>query len=357
MISLRMSSNRRAKNVHQREFLSDRSLPLRSHINSGLILLSTQRFQKDIMKFSFLLLSCATMVNAFTPPAQLTHRASSNRVEVMMVKGDDEESRASNLSPMPLAAAAFWALTSSSAMAAGPDWGIFEGKTLSLLHPAMMAGMLGLSVSTALLGFDWRRQRTIGDDISALKKQLPDLGGASSVSQAIAAAKAAEDTVLVAKLQGSLPVEAQIKDLQTERKTLSEKGPRDKHFSQGSLLAFIGTLFAIEVCITISLFSKIHQSFSYFIATTKFLPGSPEYLRENWKTFPRTSSLCWSWISMSLGSSRGLRSCHAKRRRYCSYCPHWCESYWNWIVCLASAKWNPNLAQSGGEGTMALNVC
>ena len=110
-----------------------------------------------------------------------------------------------------------------------------------------MAGMLGLSISTALLGFDWRRQRTIGDEISTLKKQIPNLGGASSVAEAIAAAQAAEDTILAARLQGSLAIEAQIKDLQNERKTLSEKGAREKHFSQGSLLVFLGTLFAIEV--------------------------------------------------------------------------------------------------------------
>lgn len=39
------------------------------------------------------------------------------------------------------------------ASAAGPDWGIFEGRTLSILHPAMMAGMFLFSISTALLGF------------------------------------------------------------------------------------------------------------------------------------------------------------------------------------------------------------
>lgn len=132
-------------------------------------------------------------------------------------------------------------------MAAGPDWGIFEGKTLSLLHPAMMAGMLGLSVSTALLGFDWRRQRTIGSEISDLKKTLPDLGGASSVAEAISAAEASEDSVLVAKLKAAMPIEAQMKELQDERKTLSAKDSKDKHFKQGSLLAFLGTVFAIEV--------------------------------------------------------------------------------------------------------------
>ena len=200
------------------------------------------------MKILLTLISALSVTSAFAPATPLVRQVSPL---LMVPQFDDEqqatESNNNKLASVPLAAATFWALTSSTAMAAGPDWGIFEGKTLSLLHPAMMAGMLGLSVSTALLGFDWRRQRTIGDEISALKKQIPNLGGASSVAEAIAAAQAAGDTVLAAKLQGSLAIETQVKDLQNERKALSEKGSRDKHFSQGSLLAFIGTVFAIEV--------------------------------------------------------------------------------------------------------------
>jgi hypothetical protein len=92
-------------------------------------------------------------------------------------------------------------------------------------------------------------QRTIGDEISALKKQLPDLGGAKTVAEALMAARAVEtpDTGLVAKLQVAAPVEAEIKKLLDERKSLSEKGPRDKHYGQGAMLACIGTIFAIEV--------------------------------------------------------------------------------------------------------------
>jgi len=205
--------------------------------------------QQIKMKSLLLLLSAITVASAFAPATPLVRQVPANNLGLMMMQQTDDEQPATESNKrasVPLAAATFWALTSSTAMAAGPDWGIFEGKTLSLLHPAMMAGMLGLSISTALLGFDWRRQRTIGDEISALKKQIPNLGGASSVAEAIAAAQAAQDTVLAAKLQGSLAIEAQIKDLQNERKTLSEKGAREKHFSQGSLLAFLGTLFAIE---------------------------------------------------------------------------------------------------------------
>jgi hypothetical protein len=68
-----------------------------------------------------------------------------------------------------------------------PNWGIFEGRTGSLLHPIAMISMAAFSVSTALLGFQWKRQRTLGDEISTLKKSLPPLrNGASSVKEALA---------------------------------------------------------------------------------------------------------------------------------------------------------------------------
>jgi len=87
----------------------------------------------------------------------------------------------------------------------------------------MMFGMLTLSVSTALLGFEWRRQRTIGDEISTLKKSLPKLNGASSVAEALKACQAAEeiDSAMLAQLKSALPIESEMKELQNERKTLA----------------------------------------------------------------------------------------------------------------------------------------
>ncbi|CAJ1958622.1 unnamed protein product [Cylindrotheca closterium] len=205
------------------------------------------------MKIQFLFLSTLAVANAFTSPAPnqaLVGQASSFRqVDVLMASTDDEDTESFlNDASIPAATAAMWALTSTSAMAAGPDWGIFEGRTLSLLHPAMMLGMLALSVSTAILGFEWRRQRTIGDDVTALKSGYPDLGGASTATAALEAAKGAEtpDAGLISKLEAALPIDAEIKALQSERKELAAKGPRDMHYSQGATLAFIGTVFAIE---------------------------------------------------------------------------------------------------------------
>ena len=134
------------------------------------------------------------------------------------------------------------------ANAAGPDWGIFEGRIGSLLHPVTMGSSFIFALSTAVLGFQWRRQRTLGDDISELKKTLPNLGGASTLKDAIAQAEGGEtpDTALAFKLKAALPLQGEIDVLVAERKDLASKGLKDKHFSQGSLLAFVGTAFAIE---------------------------------------------------------------------------------------------------------------
>ena len=162
---------------------------------------------------------------------------------------DSDNDFSLSLPSVATSTAAFWSLTATVASAAGPDWGIFEGRTGSLLHPITMLGLLALSISTAILGFNWRRQRTIGDEISALKKTLPDLGGAKSVSEALEAVKAAEtvDSAMVNKLQAAIPIQSEIDALTAERKELSQGNNRDKHFSQGALLAFLGTAFAIEV--------------------------------------------------------------------------------------------------------------
>jgi len=44
-----------------------------------------------------------------------------------------------------------------------------------------------------------------------------------------------------------LALQSEIDGLTAERKQLASEGPRDKHFSQGAMLAFLGTTFAIEV--------------------------------------------------------------------------------------------------------------
>lgn len=200
-----------------------------------------------------LLLSLCALAHAFVAPkSAFTTSPQTMPSTILFAEPEDvNENTGFSLTTLPTMAtttAAFWSLTATMASAAGPDWGIFEGRTGSLLHPITMFGLLALSVSTALLGFNWRRQRTIGDEISALKKTLPDLGGAKTVSEALEQVKAAEevDSNMVNKLQAALPIQKEIDALAAERKELSQGNNRDKHFNQGTLLAFLGTCFAIE---------------------------------------------------------------------------------------------------------------
>ena len=111
----------------------------------------------------------------------------------------------------------------------------------------MMGSLLLYALATALLGFQWRRQRTMGDEISVLKKTLPSLDGAASIAEAMATAIAAEDKNRVRTLQAALEIESQVNALLAERKELAAAAPKDKHFSQGAWLASMGTAFAIEV--------------------------------------------------------------------------------------------------------------
>lgn len=58
-------------------------------------------------------------------------------------------------------------------MAAGGDLGILEGRTLALIHPAVMFFLFGATGWAGYLGWQHRRTRTIGEEISELKKALP----------------------------------------------------------------------------------------------------------------------------------------------------------------------------------------
>lgn len=206
---------------------------------------------------AFLLLSLANLSEAFSPSSsgskvrsmaclhaeKKTEIASFDPLNLSTGDLDEKDNYVSTMAPL----VALLALTPDVAHAApSPDWGLFEGRTGSLLHPLMMGGMFALSISTALKGFSYRRQRTMGDEISALKKTLPNLGGAPNLSAAIEAAREAEDFDLATKLTSAMPIQNEIDALVNERKELSSLGLRDKHFSQGALLAFLGTAFAIE---------------------------------------------------------------------------------------------------------------
>ena len=218
-----------------------------------------------------IVLAMAASAAAFTSPLSVASSRPSALSMSLEPQQPEDESSANDLFQTATAAVLPVVLAASPANAAGPDWGIFEGKTGSLLHPIMMGSLLIYAISTGLLGFQWRRQRTLGDDMKALQNQLPSgIKTASDVQSAMQ-----EEGANVAQLQAALPVAQELEALQAERKELASKGPRDQHFGQGAMLAFLGTAFAIEVsCRFGSLNSclPIRNSFSPLPCYFPFLP-------------------------------------------------------------------------------------
>jgi hypothetical protein len=194
--------------------------------------------------FACVALLAAVSVDAFTVPRNsFAPTMRQNSLAPLNMQPEDNSNGVQDVSLAAMMTASLWTMLPNEVLAAGPDWGIFEGRTGSLLHPISMASLLLLSLSTGYIGLQYRRQRGIGDEISTLKKTLPKVE-AASISEALQAEDLAPSQI--AMLQQGLEVEKQITGLQAERKELSSKGLRDKHFNQGTLLAFLGTLFAIE---------------------------------------------------------------------------------------------------------------
>lgn len=160
-------------------------------------------------------------------------------LDIILSNNQNNQNWATTLATTATTTALLWP---SAAVAAGPDWGLFEGRIGSLLHPLTMGSLFVFSLYTAFLGWQWRRQRTLGDEISSLKQQQTSSSSSSSSSGGDDMAVAA----VLSETRALSNLDLQIQALQNERKQLAASGPRDKHFSQGALLACVGTLFAIE---------------------------------------------------------------------------------------------------------------
>ncbi|KAK1438066.1 hypothetical protein QVD17_03869 [Tagetes erecta] len=62
-------------------------------------------------------------------------------------------------------------LKPQDAFAAGGEFGILEGRSLALVHPIVMGGLFVYTLYAGYLGWQWRRVRTLQDEINELKKQ------------------------------------------------------------------------------------------------------------------------------------------------------------------------------------------
>lgn len=124
-----------------------------------------------------------------------------------------------SIAPLLLDPSASWAMDG--------QFGILEGRSASLIHPIVMGSLFIYTLYAGYLGWQWRRVRTIQDEITVLKK----------------GAKSAEEGAPPS------PDELKIKELTEVRKGLLKGGYRDRHWNAGSLLLAFGVFEAVGGCV------------------------------------------------------------------------------------------------------------
>ncbi|KAL2251856.1 uncharacterized protein LOC105173063 [Sesamum indicum] len=134
------------------------------------------------------------------------------------------------------------------AVAAGGQFGILEGRSFALVHPIVMSGLFLYTLYAGYLGWQWRRVRTIQDEINELKKQVKPVA-------------VTPDGTPPAEPPKPSPVEAKIQQLTEERKALIKGSYRDKHFNAGSILLGFGV------------FESVFGGLNTWFRTGKLFPG------------------------------------------------------------------------------------
>ncbi|CAJ1369171.1 unnamed protein product [Effrenium voratum] len=124
------------------------------------------------------------------------------------------------------AAAVVVAAVPAEAWAKGGQWGPLEGKASSLVHPIMMATLFFVTLYTGYLGWQSRQVRTLGAEVSGLRKQLPK----DPEKEESSATKS---------------LRQQISELDSERKQLIKGNFRDNHFALSSLILGGGIFFTL----------------------------------------------------------------------------------------------------------------
>ncbi|KAM3282555.1 hypothetical protein P3S67_026200 [Capsicum chacoense] len=133
---------------------------------------------------------------------------------------------------IPLTALAFpFFLDAKDAVAAGGEFGILEGRSFALIHPIVMSGLFVYTLYAGYLGWQWRRVRTIQNEINELKKEVKPVPVTPEGTPA--------------EPPKPSPVEAKIQQLTEERKELIKGSYKDRHFNAGSILLGFGVFEAI----------------------------------------------------------------------------------------------------------------
>ncbi|KAJ0968429.1 hypothetical protein J5N97_025346 [Dioscorea zingiberensis] len=179
------------------------------------------------------------LLNPLPRPPKLSKPSPSPQ---LLTRLHEISSKSGNLFTTSTALSLPFLLTPQDALAVGGEFGILEGRTVALIHPIVMGGLFFYTLWAGYLGWQWRRVRTIQDEINELKKQVKP-----PVPAAVAAG--AQETGAPPPPAPPSPIESKIQKLTVERKELIKGSFRDRHFNAGSILLGFGVFEAVGGCL------------------------------------------------------------------------------------------------------------
>lgn len=138
-------------------------------------------------------------------------------------------------------------------LADSASYGVLAGRTASMLHPVSNFALFGTSLYSAYLGYQWRRQREIGEEIRTMNNELPTVSVGkvtapvketvdklSEQIQSIQQQQNNDNNSLLQSLQRELTQVSslqeksdKIEELSKVRKSLVSANLKDKHFATG----------------------------------------------------------------------------------------------------------------------------
>ena len=132
------------------------------------------------------------------------------------------------------------------AVAKGGEYGLGEGRIVSLAHPVVMGVCFLVSLGAAYTGLQWRRIRELQGEVGGLKTALKAPEAALALLEALEAPSPAEQARAAALRAEVAELSSEAAAKAAQRKDLMAMDYRDRHWSLGSVLLGLGVCFAIE---------------------------------------------------------------------------------------------------------------
>merc|ERR1719454_2223357 len=134
-----------------------------------------------------------------------------------------------------------------AAVAKGGEYGLAEGRIISLAHPVAMGGCFLATLYAGYTGLQWRMLRELGVE---LKEARAAASAAQKAVQEHAGAGASDEEALAppppSLVQAASDADAAVAALTEKRSVIQSGNFRDRHYQLGTILLAVGIPMALE---------------------------------------------------------------------------------------------------------------